>query len=136
MLQIIGAIYLLALVTFQDLFESPKGSINGCYGKVNAFLANEAKFVGGIGIVIILLQILGTVIACKLPNEWNDQEIRAATTRQPQQSATRNQQASCPPQQSTPPPPYPGYPLGESQATPELSKGQYASQPAFNPGYN
>jgi len=45
----------------------------GCLTKVEEFVHSEAKFVGGISIGIALIQVLGVVIACKLPKEWQKQ---------------------------------------------------------------
>jgi len=47
----------------------PLGS-NGCLTKMEAFVNSNMNLVGGIGIGIALLQILGIIIACKIPKDF------------------------------------------------------------------
>ena len=44
----------------------------GCFTKVVNTVNSEATLVGGIGIGIALIQVLGVVIACKLPKDWKN----------------------------------------------------------------
>ena len=61
---------------FKECKKGPSGDVfgppgsNGCYTKMETFVKSETNLVGGIGIGIALLQVLGVIIACKIPKEF------------------------------------------------------------------
>ena len=58
---------------FKECNKAPSGDIlltDGCYTKIDTFVKSETNLVGGIGIGIALLQVLGVIIACKIPKDF------------------------------------------------------------------